>query len=168
MDFFVDKNILMDFVRLVYFKENFDWYKNQAAIILLAKNNEFGAYVSDVTPFSVGNYLTYKLERKGVLDADVKVRNALRYLFDGKWTTVTLDVGAFLSCLGEKRVHYEDAYQLACAKKSTKNIITRNVKDFQQFKKELTVLSPKEFMDKYFKSLVGKCFDELAALQKRV
>lgn len=143
--YFIDKNVIFDFVRLVYFKESPSYYRNQALIVVLANLGRIDATVSDSTFFSVGNYLAYKLERSGVENAEEKVRNALKTIFKGNWRQVSLSKQEFLGCLEDNRLHYEDAYQLACAKKAGNNIITRNLKDFEKIK-EIKVLAPKEFL----------------------
>ncbi|MBS3060251.1 MAG: hypothetical protein J4432_01955 [DPANN group archaeon] len=158
---FIDKNVLMDYIRLVYFAESFDHYKHSAAIVLLVNDKKFNAYISDATPFSVGNYLNFKLERAGISDSDDKTRNALRHIFSGSWNPISLSINEFMSCLENKSTHYEDAYQLTCAKKSCDLIVTRNVRDFNKFKKQIELLSPKQFLDTAFKKETETYFEKL-------
>ena len=112
---FIDKNVLMDYIRLVYFAESFDHYKHSAAIVLLVNDKKFNAY----------------------------------------------SITEFMSCLENKSTHYEDAYQLTCAKKSCDLIVTRNVRDFNKFKKQIELLSPKQFLDTAFKKETETYFEKL-------
>jgi len=111
--YFIDKNIIFDFVRLIYFNESPAYYKTQALIVTLVNQNKINATVSDSTFFSIGNYMAYKLERSGTErdteNTEETVRNALKTIFKGNWQQVSLSKEEFLECLEDHRLHYEDA-----------------------------------------------------------
>ena len=161
MDYFLDKNVLFDFVRLVYFGEEFKWYSSSAIVVLIARDGGFVPHISDATPFSVANYTLYKMERSGIPDAENKVRKMLKFLFFGKWQLTSLSKEEFVESLDEKRFHYEDAYQFFCAKKFCNNIVTRNLKDFEIVKKEIKVFAPVEFLSSKFSNEKPKYFEKL-------
>jgi hypothetical protein len=143
--YFVDKNIIFDFIRLVYFRESPAEYTNSALIVVLAGQNKIDACISEATFFSAGNYLAYKLGRSGIEKPEDVAKNALKAIFKGKWHSISLAKEEFLECLKDERLHYEDSYQLACAKKKTNIIITRNLKDFEKIS-EIKALAPKQFL----------------------
>ena len=148
---FIDKNVLFDYVKLIYFSESYKYYRNQAMIVMLINEGKFNGFISDATPFSVANYLSFKLERNGIQETDLKVRNAMKSLFKEKqWETVSLSINEFRKALEEKRLPLEDAYQYECAKKKCKTIITSDLKDFQVLKKEFSIITPKEFIETHY------------------
>ncbi|MFH1234096.1 MAG: hypothetical protein V1493_00585 [Candidatus Diapherotrites archaeon] len=163
---FIDKNIIFDFIRLVYFRESPGEYKNSAMIVVLANQNKIDACISEATFFSAGNYLTYKLERSGIEKPEDAAGNALKAIFKGKWHSTSLAKEEFLECLKDKRLHYEDSYQLACAKKKTKTIITRNLKDFECIL-EIKALAPKQFLATVKPQDLREAEKELESLEKK-
>ncbi len=158
MEFFIDKNVIMDFIRLIYFNESSDYYIYPSIIVLMIRDGVIKANISDVTPFSVGNYLNYKLQRAGVQETDKKTKNALKFLFKGDWNIVSLKIEDFLNCLEEKRIEYEDSYQVKCyLNTNSKFLITRNIKDFEKIKEiKKQIINPKQFLLKYYKTDVEK------------
>lgn len=158
--YFVDKNILFDYLRVVYFKESLDFYKLSCLIVLMVNERKFKAFISDATLFSVGNYLRYKLERAKETEIEFKVRIALKNIFSGNWETIGLTKEEFLECLNDSRLHYEDAYQLKCALKKTKNFITNNLKDFEKIQ-ELNLLAPKQFISNFEKNEIKQAEEKL-------
>ena len=161
--YFIDKNVIFDFARLVYFNESPAYYKNQALIVVLVNQGKIEAAVSDATFFSAGNYLAYKLERSGIENTDERTRNALKTIFKGNWRQISLSKQEFIECLEDCRLHYEDAYQLACAKKAGNNIVTRNLKDFEKIK-EINVLAPKQLLQKIKDSELNEAEKELESI----
>lgn len=166
MKCFIDKNIIFDFVRLIYFRESFEHYKYSALLVLLIQDKKLEGNISDSTPFSVGKYLSYKLERLNVPDADSKARNALRHIFEGRWGLRSLTHAEFLSSLNEGRLHFEDAYQFAIAKKYCDLIITKNLKDFDSVRAEISIRTPREFIEKNFKEDLPTYFEKLEDLAR--
>lgn len=166
MKIFVDKNVIMDFIRLIYFNESSDYYIYPAAIVLMIRDKIVDAIVSDITPFSVGNYLDYKLQRKGIEDTDKKTKNALKYIFNGNWNSIDLNIQDFLNSLEEKRLGYEDAYQLKCYLNSNSEIlVTRNIRDFEKIKEiKEQIINPKRFLLKYYKKDFEKYLEKVKDL----
>ncbi|MFQ6054770.1 MAG: hypothetical protein ACE5KE_08545 [Methanosarcinales archaeon] len=120
-------------------------------------SGNFEFYLTPDTPFSLYNYLKYKLERpiiKGgkdlsIEDAEEKSRKFVREIFeDGGWKLVALDLSDLTCAFADERFEEaEDALQFYAAKKIDAIFITWNTRHFMN--KGLKVLTPKMFLERF-------------------
>lgn len=142
MRIFVDVNLFIDVQRK---REN--WKKSFQVIrsVLEGKNQ---GYISALTPTIV-----YFL-RKPVLGEKMAKEQMLDVTSGFKVVDLTEKILKD-AAVDQRMADFEDAIQLHSALKNAQVIITRNKDDFEQVRKDIEILTPEEFLDKYGKNLTA-------------
>lgn len=136
MKVFIDTNVLIDFMAVRQ-----PYYQAAAALFALAEMNEIELLYSSTTVANSFYILRKNYSSTQLAEAFENQRGVAKIC-----GTSSQDVYSALSARwddGEDCIQYQSALSAGCD-----FILTRNVKDFSNSK--LSVMTPKEFLDKYY------------------
>lgn len=124
----------------------------QREIMRRIHDGKLKAFISNNTPFSVINHLTYKYARSDSArggtelreEAESKTGEWFGAIFGkGEWELINIALADYKSATEDEKLQWEDAVQYQCAcKVRGKPFITENLKDFK--KTDLEVHSPRD------------------------
>lgn len=157
---FIDKNVLLEHVRKAAFDEGSPL--DTEVLLRQVHAKRLVACISSVTPFMLVNYLIYKFRRKyGSAEKQMEKdeTRSVGYVVKalvGNWDLIDLTFDEMEDAFTNRKTHFEDSYQYACAQKASPDcLVTWNVKDFS-FSKEMVVMSPRECVRKLLKDRIIK------------
>lgn len=152
---FIDKDVLLGHVRRMMFDERSPLATE--VVLRQVQRKKLVGYISSVTPFMLVNYLIYKFRRKNGSAENQMAKDETRSVdcivkaLSGTWGLVDLSFDEVKTAFVNRKTHFEDSYQHACAEKVKPNyLITWNVRHFS-FSKTLKVANPKQYMEKLLK-----------------
>ena len=135
-ELFVDANLFLDVMRLR------SGWQESAKILDIVKSGKSPGFVSSLTVTTLFYELRKNLPRERVLE---ELRKAL-----SGFLIADLSRGDLSTILSDKGLRdFEDRVQFYSAKKVSNIIVTRNTRDFREASKEIEVLTPEEFLNKY-------------------
>jgi hypothetical protein len=143
---FFDKNILFHYMRKLLFTEKVPL--SSLVLVKLVHKKKISVRISENALFGLMNYCVYKLQRQGSdeKEAEKKVKEKIRYMLQGQWNIVSIDITDTKKLLEDSAVPFEDHWQYLCAQKAQLELVTHNVIDFDTFL-DVKVTKPRDFLD---------------------
>lgn len=148
MRVYLDTNVIMDFLT----QRDKKRYETVRKIMRAAECKQLTACASTISLSTTTYLLGLKLKEQDIHEPEKrqKIRQLLKDLTE-YITAVDLSHTQFRKALGDEEFKdIEDGFQYYCALQNECNVlITLNLKDFPKTNKDIEVLEPKAFTDKY-------------------